>query len=454
MAIESVNPATEEPIERFNEMSDDEIEEAVAAAEEAFATWRLTSFEERSRLMSRAADLLDERKEDLARTMTLEMGKPIGQARGEVEKCAWVCRHYAEHAERFLQDEVVETAAARSFVSYQPLGPVLAIMPWNFPLWQVFRFVAPGLMAGNVGLLKHASNVPRCALDIESVLLDAGFPKGVFRSLLIGSKKIAPLLEDTRIRAATLTGSEDAGRDVAKRAGAALKKVVLELGGSDPFVVMPSANIEDAVATAVKARTINNGQSCIAAKRFIVHEAVADEFTRQFVEAMSALNLGDPLEESTSLGPMATESLRDELAEQVQRSVDAGAKVLTGGAAPDRKGWFYPATVISEVPDGSPAECEEMFGPVASVFRVSDIDEAIARANDTPFGLGASAWTNEKAEKDRFVRDLDAGLVFVNAMVASNPKLPFGGVKASGYGRELGVHGIHEFVNIKTVWVD
>ena len=454
MALESVNPATEETIERYDELSDDAIETKIATADSTFVRWRRTSFEERSRLMAGAGDVLDSRKEELARLMTLEMGKPIGQARAEVEKCALVCRHYAENAEGFLSDSVVKTSAKTSFVSYQPIGPVLAIMPWNFPLWQVFRFVAPGLMAGNVGLLKHASNVPGCALAIESVLSDAGFPEGVFQTLLIGSKKIGSILEDPRIRAATLTGSEGAGRDVAAKAGAALKKVVLELGGSDPFIVMPSADLDAAVATAVKARTINNGQSCIAAKRFIVHEAIADAFTERFVDAMESLTLGDPLDESTDVGPLATEAIRDELADQVKRSVAGGAKVLTGGAIPDRKGWFYAPTVIDAIPDGSPAACEETFGPVASLFRVANLDEAIARANDTPLGLGASAWTNDDAERDRFVRDIDAGLVFINAMVASNPSLPFGGVKDSGFGRELGVHGIHEFVNIKTVWVE
>ncbi len=454
MAIESMNPTTGETIERYDELSDDEIERKIAAADQAFARWRLTSFEERSSLMARAADLLDERKEQLARLMTTEMGKPIGQARSEVEKCAWVCRHYAENAEKFLQDELVDTKARKSFVSYQPLGPVLAIMPWNFPFWQVFRFVAPGLMAGNVGLLKHASNVPGCALAIESVLTDAGFPEGVFQTLLIGSKKIPMILEDHRIRAATLTGSDAAGRDVAKRAGEQLKKVVLELGGSDPFVVMPSADLDDAVSTAVKARTINNGQSCIAAKRFIVHESIYDQFREKFIDAMSSLTLGDPLDESTDLGPLATEAIRDELADQVRRSASSGATIATGGEVPERQGWFYPATVIENIPDGSPAACEETFGPVASLFRVSNIDEAIARGNDTPFGLGASAWTQDESERKRFIRDLDAGLVFINAMVASNPNLPFGGIKDSGFGRELGVHGIHEFVNVKTVWVD
>lgn len=454
MSFKSINPATEEPIRAFEEITDEEVEQAIADADSAFRQWRLTPFSERSSRMSKAGDLLDQRRDELARLMTLEMGKPISQARGEVEKCAWVCRHYAENAERFLADENVEAGAKTSVVSYQPIGPVLAIMPWNFPLWQVFRFVAPGLMAGNVGLLKHASNVPECALAIAEILHDAGFPKGVFQTLLIGSKRVGPLLEDSRIRAATLTGSEPAGRDVARRAGAELKKVVLELGGSDPFVVMPSADLDKATATAVKARTINNGQSCIAAKRFIVHEEIADAFTEKFVERMSALTVGDPLEEATEVGPLATEAIRDELAEQVETTVSGGAKVLCGGKIPDRKGWFYEPTVLGEIPEGSPADCDELFGPVAAIFRIGSLDEAVTKANDTPFGLGASAWTNDEDEQKRFTRDLDAGLVFINAMVASNPHLPFGGVKNSGYGRELGEVGIHEFVNIKTVWID
>lgn len=454
MSIESVNPATEETIRRFDELNDDEVERAIERADKAFREWRLTAFRERAERMSRAGDVLEKRRDELARLMTIEMGKPIAQARSEAEKCAWVCRHYAENAERFLRDRVVETDANRSFVTYQPIGPVLAIMPWNFPLWQVFRFVAPGLMAGNVGLLKHASNVPQCALAIEDVLTEAGFPAGVFQTLLIGSKKIPGLLEDGRIRAATLTGSEPAGRDVAKRAGEQLKKVVLELGGSDPFIVMPSADIDAAVSTAVKARNINNGQSCIAAKRFIVHEEIADAFTEAFVAKMKAMTVGDPMDEATDIGPLATEAIRDELAEQVGKSVEAGAKLLAGGEIPDRKGWYYPPTVLSEIPEGAPADRDELFGPVASLFRVGSLDEAVRKANDTPFGLGASAWTSDEGERDRFVRDIDAGLVFINAMVASNPHLPFGGVKNSGFGRELGELGIHEFVNIKTVWMD
>ncbi|MDX1582680.1 MAG: NAD-dependent succinate-semialdehyde dehydrogenase [Thermoanaerobaculia bacterium] len=454
MSFTSINPATEEEIRSFDEMSDDDLEAAVSAADDAFREWRLTSFSERSGKMSKAADLLDERRDELARLMTLEMGKPIGQARSEVEKCAWVCRHYAENAERFLADKEVDAGGKKSVVSYQPLGAVLAIMPWNFPLWQVFRFVAPGLMAGNVGLLKHASNVPECALAIAEVLHDAGFPKGVFQTLLIGSKRVAPLLEDKRIRAATLTGSEPAGRDVAKRAGAELKKVVLELGGSDPFVVMPSADLDKAASTAVKARTINNGQSCIAAKRFILHEEIADAFSEKFVEGIANLKVGDPLEDSTDIGPLATRGIRDELAEQVEKTVSDGARILTGGEVPNRKGWFYQPTVIDRIPEGSPADCDELFGPVAAVFRVNSLDEAVEKANDTPFGLGASAWTSDPDEQQRFTRDIEAGLVFINAMVASNPHLPFGGVKNSGYGRELGEHGIHEFVNIKAVWID
>ncbi|MBW3563890.1 MAG: NAD-dependent succinate-semialdehyde dehydrogenase [Acidobacteria bacterium] len=452
--IATVNPATGKQEKMFDELTDQELEARLDLAARTFERYRRTSFAERSGWMARAGDILEERTDELARMMTLEMGKPIGQARSEIEKCAWVCRHYAEHAEDFLADKVVKTDAKKSFVAYQPLGVVLAIMPWNFPFWQVFRFIAPSIMAGNVGLLKHASNVPQCALAIEKVMHDAGFEKGVFQTLLIGSKKVKKIIEDDRIAAATLTGSEPAGRDVAATAGSKIKPVVLELGGSDPFVVMPSADLDEAVKTAVKARTINSGQSCIAAKRFIVHEAIADEFTKKFVERMKGLKVGDPADESVDVGPLAGEDLMDDLHEQVQKTVDAGAKILTGGKKLDRDGWFYEPTVLSEIPDGSPADEEELFGPVASVFVVKDLEEAIAKANDTTFGLGASAWTTDESETERFVRELAAGLVFINSMVASNPNLPFGGVKRSGLGRELGEHGIHEFVNIKAVWQD
>ena len=409
-------------------------------------------------MMQRAAEILESEKKDFARIMTLEMGKPINAAVQEAEKCAWVCRYYAENAEKHLADEIVETNATKSFVRYQPLGVVLAVMPWNFPFWQVFRFAAPGLMAGNVGLLKHSSNVPQCALAIEDIFRRAGFPEGAFQTLLIGSDLVQSVLEDPRVAAATLTGSEPAGRSVASIAGKQIKKTVLELGGSDPFIVMPSADLETAVTTAVKARTMNNGQSCIAAKRFIVHAQIYDEFEKRFVEAMKNLRVGDPMNESTDIGPLATEQILKDIEEQVQVSVAAGAKILTGGQkfkAQDElaRGHFYQPTVLVDIPKGSPAYQDEIFGPVASLFRVADIDQAIELANATSFGLGSAAWTNDVTERERFIEELEAGSVFINGMVASDPRLPFGGIKHSGYGRELGGFGIREFVNVKTVWV-
>jgi succinate-semialdehyde dehydrogenase/glutarate-semialdehyde dehydrogenase len=398
--------------------------------------------------MRRAAALLDERREPWARLMTLEMGKPIAAARAELEKCALACRHYADHASELLADERIDE---RSFVAYLPLGPVLAVMPWNFPFWQVIRFAAPALMAGNVGLLKHASNVPQCALALEQLFLDAGFPAGAFQALLIGPADVPGVIADERVAAVTLTGSEEAGRKVAQVAGAHLKKTVLELGGSDPFVVMPGADIALAARTAVEARVINNGQSCIAAKRFLAHEGVYEEFARKMVEGLQALRVGDPADEATQLGPLATESGRAALAEQVERSVQAGANLLCGGKAIDRPGWYYEATALADIPPDAPAAREEIFGPVALLHRFKDIDEAIARANDSPFGLGSSVWTNDASERERFVREIEAGMTFVNGMVVSDPRRPFGGVKHSGYGRELGAVGIREFVNAKTV---
>ena len=405
-------------------------------------------------MTGRAAEILETERESFGRLMTTEMGKPLRAAIEETMKCALTCRFYAGEAEKILADEVVAgTNATRSYIHYQPLGAVLAVMPWNFPFWQVFRFAAPALMAGNVGLLKHASNVPQCALAIEDVLRRAGFAEGVFQSLLIGSDKVGRVIDDPRVAAVTLTGSEMAGRDVASRAGGQLKKTVLELGGSDPFIVMPSADLEAAAQTAVKARTINNGQSCVAAKRFIVHEQIYDEFTRRFVERMAALKIGDPMDETTDVGPLATIDILETLDEQVQKSVAAGGRVLTGGNRLNRPGNFYAPTILEDIPEDSPAHREEMFGPVALLFRARDIAEAIRIANDTTFGLGSSAWTNDAAERARFIEEIEAGLVFINSMVASDPRLPFGGVKHSGYGRELSACGIREFVNIKTIWI-
>ena len=451
MPIASINPATGETLKTFESLTKAQIEEKLQRAHDTFSVYRESSFTERTTMMLRAAEILDQDKSELARIMTLEMGKPIKGAIGEVEKCAWVCRYYAENAQQHLADMVIETDAARSYVKFQPLGPVLAVMPWNFPFWQVFRFAAPALMAGNVGLLKHASNVPQCALAIENLFSRAGFPEGSFQTLLIGSDTVESVLRDRRVAAATLTGSEPAGRSVAAIAGGEIKKTVLELGGSDPFLVMPSANLDQAVTTAVKARTINNGQSCIAAKRFIVSTVVYNDFERRFVEQMKALKVGDPLEESTEIGPLATGQILKDVDQQVQTSLAAGAIILTGGKRVDRPGNFYEPTVLTNIPKGSPAYSEEIFGPVALLFRVNDVDEAIELANATTFGLGASAWTSDEAERDRFINGLEAGCVFINSMVASDPRLPFGGIKNSGYGRELAEFGIREFVNIKTV---
>ncbi|HEY3104595.1 MAG TPA: NAD-dependent succinate-semialdehyde dehydrogenase [Pyrinomonadaceae bacterium] len=458
MPISSINPATGEILLTFDALNEHQLEEKIARAAQTFREHRRTSFADRAEKMLRAAEILESEKQSFARTMTLEMGKPINAAVQEAEKCAWVCRYYAENAERHLADEIIETNATKSFVRYQALGVVLAVMPWNFPFWQVFRFAAPALMAGNVGLLKHASNVPECALAIEDIFLRAGFAEGAFQSLLIGSDAVQGVLEDPRVAAATLTGSEPAGRSVAGLAGKQIKKTVLELGGSDPFIVMPSANFEEAVSTAVKARTINNGQSCIAAKRFIVHEQIYDRFESEFVAAMKGLSVGDPLEESTDVGPLATEQILKDLEDQVQVSVAAGAKLLAGGRRIEfqnelARGNFYEPTVLVDIPKDSPGYRDEIFGPVASLFRISNIDEAIELANATTFGLGSAAWTNDREEQKRFIDELEAGCVFINGMVASDPRLPFGGVKHSGYGRELGEFGIREFVNIKTVWI-
>jgi succinate-semialdehyde dehydrogenase/glutarate-semialdehyde dehydrogenase len=453
MAIATINPATGETLRIFEPLSDSQIELKIARAAQTFTSFSLLSFAQRGQMMSKAADLLEAEKKELAQLMTTEMGKTFRSAVDEAVKCAWACRYYAENAERFLADEVIATTASRSYVRYQPLGIILVVMPWNYPFWQVFRFIAPGLMAGNVGLLKHASNVPQCALKVEDILVRAGFPEGAFQTLLIGSGKVDRILGDPRIAAATLTGSEDAGIKVGAGAAQRVKKVVLELGGSDPFIVMPSANLDDAIATAVKARTLNNGQSCIAAKRFIIAESIADKFEREFVKRMEALKLGDPFDEKTDVGPLATAEAVVSLHADVEKSVAAGARILTGGKPAQLRGYFYLPTVLTNIPRHSPAYSEELFGPVASLFRVKDASEAIRVANDTRFGLGASAWTSDNAEQERFINELDAGMVFINQMVASDPRVPFGGMKRSGYGRELSTYGIREFTNVKTVWV-
>jgi succinate-semialdehyde dehydrogenase / glutarate-semialdehyde dehydrogenase len=453
MAIATINPATGQTIKNFEALTDSQVDQKIQRAAEAFPAFRKLSFADRGKMMLRAAEILESEKDSLARLMTLEMGKTLRSAVDEAVKCAWVCRYYAENAERFLADEVVETPASRSFIRYQPMGVVLVIMPWNYPFWQAFRFIAPGLMAGNVGLLKHASNVPQCALKIEEVLLKAGVPEGVFQTLLIGSGSVDRILDDPRIAAATLTGSEGAGVKVGTGAAQRIKKVVLELGGSDPFIVMPSANLDDAVAVGIKARVANNGQSCIAAKRFIVHDEIADNFQCAFVAQMEKLTVGDPFDAKTDVGPLANAEAVTSLDADVRSSIKAGAKVLTGGKPADRPGSFYLPTVLTDIPKDSAAYKEELFGPVASIFRVKNIDEAIRVANDSRFGLGASAWTNDKSEQERFISELEAGMVFINQMVFSDPRVPFGGVKRSGVGRELSTYGIREFTNVKTVWV-
>ena len=455
MAIATVNPATGQTLKTFDEMSEADVERRLAAAAAAAASYRLTSFAERAGWMHSAAGILDKEQEQIAAMMTTEMGKTLAAARQEVAKCASACRYYAEHAAGFLADEPADAGAVgaeNAYVSYQPLGPVLAIMPWNFPLWQAMRFAAPALMAGNVGLLKHASNVPQTALFIEDLFARAGFPEGTFQTLLISSSRVEPVLRDPRVMAATLTGSGPAS-SVASIAGQHVKKVVLELGGSDPFIVMPSADLAAAAKTGTFARLLNNGQSCINAKRFIAHNAVYDTFERLFTEQMSAQTVGDPMLDTTDVGPLASEQQREDVEHYVADAVANGAKVLCGGAAPEGPGFYYPPTVVAGITPEMRLFHEEVFGPVASLYRVPDIDAAIDLANGTEFGLGASVWTNDDAERSRFIRDLAAGMVFVNGNVTSYPQLPFGGVKSSGHGRELSHHGIREFCNIKSVWI-
>ena len=453
MAIASTNPATGEKLKEFSAFSGAEIEKRLKRAEHAFQQHRRESFPKRAQLLVSVAALLEREKKELARVMTLEMGKLSRASVEEIAKCARGCRYYAENAERFLEDEAAQTNARRSYVHYEPMGPILAIMPWNFPFWQVFRFAAPALMAGNVGILKHAANVPQCALAIEQLFCRAGFDEGVFQTLLIEADQVEKLIVDPRIKAVTLTGSEKAGSAVGSAAAREIKKTVLELGGSDPFIVMPSADFGLAVSTAVKARTINTGQSCIAAKRFFIADKIYNNFLEKFVEQMRTLKVGDPFDETTEIGPLATEQILNGVHEQVQKSMAAGAKLLTGGNRIAGPGFFYEPTVLAGVPRESPAYREEVFGPVAAVFRVRDPEEAIEMANDSRFGLAASAWTNEPVEQELFASELESGMVFINAMSASDPRLPFGGVKRSGVGRELGAHGIREFMNAKTIWV-
>ncbi|MEU2071241.1 NADP-dependent succinic semialdehyde dehydrogenase [Streptomyces anulatus] len=464
MPIATVNPANGELIRSFDALGEEETTRRITAAAETFRQYRTTPFEQRAVWLNRAADLLDEDRDTIARTMTVEMGKPVTAARAEAAKCAKAMRWYAEHAEGLLADEhpdpadVRDSGASRALVRYRPLGVVLAVMPWNFPLWQVVRFAAPALMAGNVGLLKHASNVPQTALYLEDLFHRAGFPVGCFRTLLIGSGAVEAVLRDPRVAAATLTGSEPAGRSVASIAGDEVKKTVLELGGSDPYIVLPSADVEKAAATAVTARVQNNGQSCIAAKRFIVHADVYDAFAERFTAGMRALTVGDPLEEGTDIGPLSTEQGRTDLEELVDDAVERGAEALCGGRRPDKlgggleNGWFYEPTVLASITTAMRIHREETFGPVATLYRVADLDEAVHLANDTPFGLSSNVWTRDPGEQERCARDLEAGGVFFNGMTASHPALPFGGIKRSGYGRELAGHGIREFCNATTLW--
>ncbi len=454
MAIATINPATGETLKTFTPLTNVEIETKLALAQSTFEQYRHTTFAQKSQWLNQAADILEKDKLKFAQIMTTEMGKTLQSAIAEVEKCAKVCRFYAKKAPEFLADVSIPSDASQSYIAYQPLGIILAVMPWNFPFWQVFRFAAPALMAGNVGILKHASNVPQCALAIQLILDQAGFPSGAFQTLLIGASQVKPIIEDNRVKAATLTGSEPAGAALASAAGQQIKKVVLELGGSDPFIVLESADLEEAVATAVKARMLNNGQSCIAAKRFIVAESIAERFKEQLLAQFQALTIGDPMTKSTDIGPLATASILTELDQQVQEAIKQGATVLLGGKPlTDRPGNYYPPTILTNISVDSATAQEEFFGPVALLFTVKNIDQAIALANHIPFGLGASAWTNNVQQSKRLVSEIEAGAVFINGMVKSDPRLPFGGIKRSGYGRELSSQGIHEFVNIKTVWI-
>jgi succinate-semialdehyde dehydrogenase / glutarate-semialdehyde dehydrogenase len=453
MALFSVNPTTEDVLQTFEEFSDQQVDTALQQAHDAQRAWRSTSFGERAARLQAVARVLREQKSRLATLATTEMGKPIVEAEGEIEKCAWNCDFYAEHAATFLADEHVQTNARESYVAFEPLGVVLAIMPWNFPFWQVIRFAAPALMAGNGAVLKHASNVPGCAVALEEIFRTAGLPEGIFRTVLVPGAKVEALIADPRIQAVTLTGSSEVGERVASAAGKHLKKQVLELGGSDPFIVLADADLDGAAATAVRARNQNNGQSCIAAKRFIVEEPVADQFTDKFATAVKALRVGDPMQRDTNVGPLARGDLRDALSDQVERSVARGARTIVGGHAVNGKGYFYAPTILDGVTDDMPAFREETFGPVAAVIRARDAEDAVRLANDTEYGLGAALWTRDTQRAKELARRIEAGSVFINGMVASDPRLPFGGIKRSGYGRELGTYGIKEFVNIQTVWI-
>jgi succinate-semialdehyde dehydrogenase/glutarate-semialdehyde dehydrogenase len=456
MAISTVNPATGETVKTFDEMSAEDVERCLATAAATAASYRRTALDLRARWLRRAAEILDEEQDQVAAMMTTEMGKTLAAAKQEVAKCATACRFYADHGAGFLADEPADASAvgaAQAFVRYEPLGPVLAVMPWNFPLWQVMRFAAPALMAGNVGLLKHASNVPQTALFLQDLFDRAGFPAGAFQTLLVGSARVEGILRDERVVAATLTGSGPAGQSVAAIAGSEIKKVVLELGGSDPFIVMPSADLGRAARVAAFARTLNNGQSCIAAKRFIVHEGVYEEFERRFTDEMAGLTVGDPMADGTDVGPLASEQQRDDVEKLVADAVARGARVLCGGAAPDRAGFYYPPTLLAGITPDMRVHTEEVFGPVATLYRVADLDAAVELANATEFGLGANAWTTDDTERDRLVAELAAGMVFINGNVTSYPQLPFGGIKSSGHGRELAAQGIREFCNVKSVWI-
>jgi succinate-semialdehyde dehydrogenase/glutarate-semialdehyde dehydrogenase len=452
--LQSINPTNLKTLKTFPKMSPSEVNKIIDLTNSAFEEWRHTSFSNRSKLMMKAADVLRKKKEGYSKLMTLEMGKPILQSRAEVEKCAWVCEYYAENAEKFLADELIETDASKSFVTFQPLGIVLAVMPWNFPFWQVFRFAAPGLMAGNAGILKHASNVSGCALAIEEVFRDAGFPENLFRTILVPSSQMEDVIKNDKIKAVTLTGSVPAGEAVAKTAGSVLKKTVMELGGSDPYLILEDADLDMAADTCVTARLINGGQSCIAAKRFIVVEEVYEAFKKLFVEKMSSKKMGDPFDESNTIGPQASIPLRDELHQQVVKTTELGAQLLLGGKIPEIIGAYYPPTVLSNVKKGMPAYDEELFGPVAAIIKASGETEAIQIANDTIFGLGAAVFTRDVERGEKIAKEkLQVGCCFINAFVKSDPRLPFGGIKESGYGRELSAFGIKEFVNIKTIYV-